>query len=48
MFDGFFRRLIARHDASGLRAFLADDASELARIDVGDSHRVALLQEITE
>ena len=34
---------VAGHDAAGLRALLANDPGQLARVDVGDGDRVALL-----
>ena len=44
--NGRFNGLLTRHNAAGLCALLANDASQLARIDVSNSNRVALLEKI--
>jgi hypothetical protein len=46
--DGGGLRDIAGHDASRLRAFLANDSRQLAGIDIGDCDRLALPQEIAQ
>src|SRR5690606_38548874 len=45
---GHVRIGIPGHDAAGLRAFLTQDAGELARVDVGDADGVGRPQELAE
>src|SRR4026209_2825546 len=48
-FDGFFRfGLGARDDAAGLRALFAQDARQLARVDLRDRNGLAAAQELLE
>jgi len=46
VFDSCIDRLLAGHDAAGLCAFVANNAGQLARVDLRNSDRVALLQKI--
>ncbi len=48
MLDGRALSNVPGHDAAGLRALLADDAGQLAGIDIGDGDRPALPQEIAQ
>src|SRR6185503_2756696 len=48
-FDGFFGfGLRARDDAAGLRALVAQDPSQLARVDLSDRDGLAAAQELLE
>ena len=43
--DGsFFRNVVARHDATVLRAFLTQDARQAASVDTGDGHNIVGFQ----